>query len=179
VRELLAAYDEPVLVERFVSGRDITVGVVGNLMPPVAWRIPENEEAPRIWRGLRFLPPLEIDLGDYAQEEAGIYTNRAKVDLADQLTYICPAPLDAALVEELEWLAAATFRVCGCLDVARVDFRLDETDGNKPYILEINPLPGLSPGISDLVLEAEADGISHAELVCTILDVALERYGMK
>jgi D-alanine-D-alanine ligase len=81
-------------------------------------------------------------------------------------------------VEELDWLAAATFRVIGCLDVARVDFRLDEADGNTPYILEINPLPGLSPGISDLVIEAKADGISHAELVNMILDEALERYEM-
>jgi D-alanine-D-alanine ligase len=63
--------------------------------------------------------------------------------------------------------------------VARVDFRLDEFEGDEPYILEINPLPGLSPGISDLVIEAEAAGISYAELINMILDEALERYGMK
>ena len=179
IGRLLDSYGEPVLVERFISGRDVTVGLVGNLMPPVAWRIPEDEEAPRVQRGLRFLPPLEIELGDYAQEEGGVYTYHAKVDLADKLNYICPAPLNPDQVEELNWLAAATFRVTGCLDVARVDFRLDEADDDTPYILEINPLPGLSPGISDLVIEAEADGISHAELVCTILYEALERYGME
>jgi D-alanine-D-alanine ligase len=178
VGRLLSAYEEPVLVERFISGRDITVGMVGNLVPPVAWRVPEDEEAPRVQRGLRFLPPLEIGLGDYAQDEGGIYTHRAKVDLADKLDYICPARIDVDLVEELNWLAAATFRVTGCLDVARVDFRLDEADGDTPFILEINPLPGLSPGISDLVIEAEADGISHAELVNMILDEALDRYGI-
>lgn len=179
IAALIKAYEEPILVERFISGRDITVGVVGNLVPPVAWRLPEDEDAPRVQRGLRFLPPLEIDLGTYADEEAGIYTNRAKVELADKLTYICPAALDPDLVDELNFMAAATFRVTGCLDVARIDFRLDAADGNKPYILEINPLPGLSPGISDLVLEADADGISHSELVNTILDAALERYGME
>jgi len=178
VKSLFGAYQEPVLVERFISGRDLTVGLVGNLVPPVAWRVPENEEAPRVHRGLRFLPPLEIELGDYAQEEGRVYTYRAKVDLADKLIYICPARLDAELVEELNWLAAATFRVTGCLDVARVDFRLDEDDGDKPYILEINPLPGLSPDISDLVIEAKAAGISYAALVNTILEEALERYGM-
>lgn len=178
VGRLLEAYQEPVLVERFISGRDITVGMVGNLTPPVAWRLPDDEEAPRIWRGLRFLPPLEIRLGSFAQEEGGIYTHRAKVELAEQLTYLCPAPLNDDLVEELEWLAAATFRVTGCLDVARVDFRLDENDGDKPYILEINPLPGLAPGISDLVLEAAAAGIDHASLVNMILDEAIERYGL-
>jgi D-alanine-D-alanine ligase len=179
VARLLEAYEEPVLVERFIAGRDITVGVVGNLLPPVAWRLPEDEEAPRIWRGLRFLPPLEIGLGQYDQEEAGIYTYRAKVELADQLNYVCPAPLAPDLVEKLNWLAAATFRVTGCLDVSRVDFRLDENAGDKPYILEINPLPGLAPVISDLVIEAQAAGISHTELVNQILDCALERYGLK
>jgi D-alanine-D-alanine ligase len=176
---LLTSYNEPVLVERFISGRDITVGVVGNLTPPVAWRVPENVAAPRIVRGLRFLPPLEIELGEYEQEEGGVYTGRAKVELADKLTYIAPAPLTAEQVDELNWLAAATFRVTGCLDVARVDFRLDEENDDTPYILEINPLPGLSPGISDLVIEADAAGISHAELVNMILDEALERYGMR
>jgi D-alanine-D-alanine ligase len=59
-----------------------------------------------------------------------------------------------------------------------VDFRLDIHDNLKPYILEINPLPGLSPGTSDLVIEAAAEGIDHAELVNNILNTALKRYGM-
>ena len=178
IRHILKAYQEPTLVERFIDGRDVTVGMVGNLMPPVAWRVPEDEEVPRVQQGLRFLPPLEIDLGQYADQEAGIYTQRAKVDLADKLNYICPARLAPDQVEQLNWLAAATFRVTGCLDVARVDFRLDAADGDTPYILEINPLPGLSPGISDLVIEAAADGSTHAELVNMILDEALERYDL-
>jgi D-alanine-D-alanine ligase len=101
-----------------------------------------------------------------------------KVDLADQLDYICPAPLDDDMVDELNWLTAAVFRITGALDVSRVDFRLDASDNWKPYILEINPLPGLSPGISDLVLEAAAEGVEHTFLVNMILDTALERYGM-
>jgi len=179
VRRLFEAYQEPVLVERFIAGRDVTVGMVGNLVPPVAWRLPEDEEAPRVVRGLRFLPPLEIDLGLYTEEEGGVYGGHAKVDLADKLNYICPVWLDPEQAEELNWLAAAMFRVIGCLDVARVDFRLDASEDEKPYILEINPLPGLSPGISDLVIEAEAAGISHVELINMILDEALERYDMK
>jgi D-alanine-D-alanine ligase len=178
VGRMLEAYQEPVLVERFISGRDLTVGIVGNLQPPVAWRTPEDQEAPRVVRGLTFLPPLEIELGAYAEEEGRVYTGRAKVELADKLNYICPAPLAPDQVEELNWLAAATFRVTGCLDVARVDFRLDEADDEKPYILEVNPLPGLSPGISDLVIEANAADIGHAELVNLILEAALQRHGM-
>jgi D-alanine-D-alanine ligase len=178
VDRMLDAYQEPVLVERFISGRDLTVGLVGNLRPPVAWRTPEDEEAPRVARGLTFLPPLEIELGAYAEEEGQVYTGRAKVELADKLNYICPAHLTPDQVEELNWLAAVTFRVTGCLDVVRIDFRLDETDDEKPYILEVNPLPGLSPGISDLVIEAQETDVDHAELVNLILEAALERYGM-
>ncbi|MCA9960326.1 MAG: hypothetical protein R3E31_25630 [Chloroflexota bacterium] len=178
LRHLFDRYDQPVLVERFIEGREVTVGMVGNLTSPVAWRLPENEDAPRISRGLHFFPPLEVDMSQYPPEEMGIYTSKIKVDLADDFHYLCPAPLSPEVVEELNWLTAATFRVTGCLDVARVDFRLDKHDNNKPYILEINPLPGLNPGYSDLCIEAQAGGWSYEELVNRILDEAIERQGL-
>jgi len=98
--------------------------------------------------------------------------------LADKLNYLCPAPITDDQKEELNWLAAAVFRVTGALDVSRVDFRLDMHDNYKPYILEINPLPGLSPIISDLIIEAAGEGIGHTELVNMILEAALKRYSM-
>lgn len=177
IRYILAKYQQTALVEKFIQGRELTVGVVGNLTGVVAKRLPENLDAPRIQAGLYFLPPLEVDLEPFVESDA-VYSNRLKVDLADQLNYICPAPMDDEMLDELNWLAAAVFRVTGAFDVSRVDFRLDSFDDNKPYILEINPLPGLSPGISDLVIEAEADGVSHAELVNMILEAALRRYRM-
>lgn len=177
IGQILDHYKQPVLVERFIEGREITVGFVGNLIGPVARRLPHNLNAPRIQAGLHFFPPMEVDLKPYLDSDA-VYSNRLKVDLADQLTYISPADLDDDTIDELNWLAAAVFRVIGCLDVSRVDFRLDANDNWKPYILEINPLPGLAPGISDIVIEAAADGIEHAELVNMILNTALKRYGM-
>jgi len=174
---ILDRYHEPALVEKFIDGREITVGMVGNLIGPVARRIPHNEDAPRIQAGLRFLPAMEVDLKPYLETD-GVYANRLKTALAAELTYLCPAPLDDDMIDELNWLAAAVFRVTGTLDVARVDFRLDANDNWKPYILEINPLPGLSPVISDLVIEGAADGIDHTELVNLILYTALDRYGM-
>jgi D-alanine-D-alanine ligase len=174
---LLQRYRQPVLVESFIEGREVTVGVVGNLEGPVARRLPENEDSPRIQAGLRFLPPMEVDLKPFEHEDV-VYSNRLKVALADKLDYLCPAPLDREMVDELNWLAAAVFRVTGALDVSRVDFRLDAHDNWKPYILEINPLPGLAPEISDLVIEAAADGTSHTELVNLILETALKRYRM-
>jgi D-alanine-D-alanine ligase len=176
LRRLFERYDQPVLAERYIEGREVTVGVLGNLGSPVAWRVPEDEEAPRILKGLQFLPALEVDLGAYPAEEAGIYTSRIKVEMADEFHYLCPASLTAEQIEELNWMAAAVFRVTGCLDVARVDFRLDAHDGDRPYILEVNPLPGLNPGYSDLCLEAAAAGWSYNELINEILNLAIERY---
>jgi len=170
-------YKQPALVERFIEGREVTVGLVGNLVRPRARRLPGDEDSPRIIEGLQFLPPMEVDLTPFEDSDL-VYGNRLKVDLADQLNYLCPAPLSEEMVDDLNWLTAAVFRVTGALDVSRVDFRLDVHDNFKPYILEINPLPGLSPGVSDLVIEAAAMGIEHAELVNMILNTALRRYGM-
>ena len=177
VQLMIQRYQEPALVETFIEGREVTIGMVGNLVGPVARRLPHDDNLPRIQSGLRFFPPMEVDLSPYLDTD-GVYANRLKVALADQLNYICPAPLDDEQVDELNWLAAAVFRVTGALDVARVDFRLNALENEKPYILEINPLPGLSPGISDIVIEAAADGIDHITLVNMILDTALRRYGM-
>ena len=178
LRRIFERYDQAALVERFIDGREVTMGVVGNLVSPVARRIPHDEDAPRVSKGLHFFPPLEVDMARYPEEEKGIYTNRIKVDLVDNFYYHCPAPLEPTILEELRWLTAAVFRVTECFDVARVDFRLDANDHNKPYILEVNPLPGLNPGYSDLCIEATADGWSYDLLINRILDEALERYGL-
>lgn len=176
--EQLTRYRQPILAERFIRGREVTVGVVGNLTGPVARRMPADEQTARVFGGLRFLPPLEVDFAAYPASEGGVYTNRMKTEWANDFRYLCPAPLDPALVQELNWLTAAVFRVTGCADVARVDFRLDASDGDRPYILEVNPLPGLYPGLSDLVLEADAAGIPYSNLINVILDAARARCGL-
>ncbi len=178
LRRLFDRYDQPTLVEHYIEGREVTVGTLGNLHSPVAWRVPDDEEAPRILKGLHFFPALEVDMGAYPVEEAGVYTSRIKVEMAHEFHYLCPAPFSDDQVDELNWLAAAVFRVTGCLDVARVDFRLDANDGDRPYILEVNPLPGLNPGYSDLCIEASADGWSYEDLINEILNLAIERYDL-
>ena len=174
---ILDKYKQPALVERYIEGREVTVGFIGNLLGPVAHRLPDDETARRIQAGLHFFPPMEVDLSPFTDSDT-VYSNRLKVDLADKLNYMCPAPISEEMKADLNWLAAAVFRVTGALDVSRVDFRLDIHDDNKPYILEINPLPGLAPVISDLVIEAAGEGIGHTELVNMILETALKRYSM-
>lgn len=173
---IINKYRQPALVEIYVEGREITVGMVGNLIGPVARRMPVNPKAPRIQAGLYFLPPMEVNLKPFETTDT-VYSNRLKVDLAEELDYLAPAPIDDDTIDELNWLAAAVFRVMGALDVARVDFRLDMHDEEKPYILEINPLPGLS-SISDLVIEARADDIDQASLINMILEAGMKRYGL-
>lgn len=190
VAYIVNRYKQTALVERYIAGREVTVGLVGNISGVGARRLPQryyvtkerdySEAGLGALRagGITFLPPLEINLTPYIETDA-VYSNRLKTDLADELEYLCPAPLKREQVQQLNWLTAALFRVLGCYDVSRVDFRLDENDNYKPYILEINPLPGLAPGISDLVIEAAAMGISHAELVNMILNAAIERYNLR
>jgi D-alanine-D-alanine ligase len=173
----LERYNQPILVEHYISGREVLVGMLGNMRPNEARRLNE-----RTWHGilpetLTFLPLLELDTEAYADTQADLYTNWMKTQLsAEEYRYHCPARLGPALERELQTLAAAVFRVIGCRDVSRVDFRLD---GDKPYILEVNPLPGLSPGFSDLCLQAQGAGWSYERLINTILDHALERHGLK
>lgn len=179
VSDQLARYNQPILCERFIKGREVTVGLVGNLRPSAARRLNDRTAPNNLPEELTFFPPMEIDTGAYGDSEAGLYTNRIKVELVDNFYYLCPAPLEAAVVEQLNLLTAAVFRVLGCYDVARVDFRLDETDSNKPYILEINPLPGLNPGYSDICIEAAAYGWSYEQLIGHIVELAAVRYGLR
>lgn len=176
VGHIMHRYHQPALVEEYIEGREVTIGMIGNLHGPIARRIPHDVNLPRIQSGLRFLPPMEVDLKPYLLTDV-VYSNHLKVALAEDLNYICPAPLDEDMVDELNWLAAAVFRVLGTLDVARVDFRLDVKDNWKPYILEINPLPGLS-SVSDLVIAGCADEISHDALIVMVLETALERHNL-
>jgi len=159
VAYLIHAYREPALVEEYIEGRDVTVGMVGN------------------WPDLHVFPISMVDYSGYGEQAAPIYTAAYKVDRADDYRYQCPADLPEPLAGELARLAVETMRVTNTLDFARVDFRLNRLEGDKPTILEINSLPGITP-ISDLTLMAAANGWSHADLVNGILDAALRRLGL-
>ena len=77
VPHMLERYKQPALVEQYIEGREVTVGVVGNLQGPVARRLPEDDYAPRIQAGLRFLAPMEVDLKPFENADV-VYSNRLK-----------------------------------------------------------------------------------------------------
>lgn len=153
VAEMLALYDQPVLIEEYIEGDELTVGLVGN--PPQVIGI------------MRILPRSP---GPF------IYSLDVKRDWEDRIRYECPAELLPKATRNVRQAALTCWRALGCRDLARIDFRLR---GDIPYFLEANPLPGLSPTSSDLVFLARDMGISHAELIERILDAALERIGTR
>ncbi len=178
VADQLRRYNQPILVEHYIEGRELTVGMLGNLKSPAARRLNERTAPNILPEGLTFLAPLEVNFAGYDGTEGGVYTNRLKTELVDDFHYFCPAPLDPALDAELKRLAAAVFRVTDCKDVARVDFRLDAANDDKPYILEVNPLPGLNPGYSDLCIQAHGADWTYERLINTIVESAAERQGI-
>jgi D-alanine-D-alanine ligase len=159
VAYITETYQQEALVERYIEGREITCGIVGNENPHV-------------------FPVMEIDLSTAPSDQLGLYTNYIKHDIPESPTYRCPAPLDEAMTMMIKRLTVEVFHAVGALDVGRVDLRIDQHDG-KPYVLEINTLPGLTPGISDLVIVAAADGIDHTQLVNMVFDAAVKRLNLQ
>jgi D-alanine-D-alanine ligase len=77
----------------------------------------------------------------------------------------------------MENAARKVYKILDCKDFARIDFRLSPT--GCPYFIEINPLPGLAPGYSDLPMIAKFNGMDYPSLIRNILDSALKRYNLK
>jgi D-alanine-D-alanine ligase len=153
-RELIGKYRQPALVESYVAGREFTVGLLGERRP-------------------RVLPPMEIVFLD-ASDPTPIYSFEMKQDWNEQIRYDVPAKVTPRELDRLERAARECFAALGCRDVARLDFRMDAE--GRVYFIECNPLPGLAPGWSDLVLIAQAAGLDYRGLIGEILSCAIRRY---
>jgi len=151
VEQMAAAYRQPILVEEFIDGEELTVGVVGH--------------RPQKVLGIQRVRPTKPISGPF------IYSLDYKRDV-ESVQYECPARLSALDTRAVEAAALLVWRTLGCRDLARIDFRLRN---HVPYFLEVNPLPGLNPKTSDLPLMAQALGIKHTELVGRIVAAAQER----
>lgn len=143
-------YEAAVLAERFIDGREINVGVIGN--PPEAF------------------PPVELDFAG----GPNIYSNADKGGRSDRsVGYVCPAELGEELTAKAQDIACRAFSAVGCYDCARVDMRLDD-EGNL-YILEVNSLPSLGYRGS-YIFGAEKSGLEFTELVNRLVEIASARY---
>ena len=155
-RDLRRAYDQPILVEQFVAGDEVTVAILGN--------------------GLGAEPLGAMRIAPKRPTESFVYSLEVKRDWARRVDYEAPAQLAPTALEDLVADALTTYRALGCRDVARLDFRFR---GSQPMFIEANPLPGLNPESSDLVILARGYGISYEDLIRRILNTALARVGLR
>ena len=132
VRELIDRYRQPALIEVYIPGREFTVGLLGDRRP-------------------RVLPPMEILFKDKSNQRP-VYDFQIKQEWEKHVAYQCPAQLSPAELKAIERVCRETFAALDCRDVARVDLRM--TPKGDIYVIEVNPLPGLTPGYSDLCLIA-------------------------
>ena len=153
-RRLLAEYRQPVLVEKYIEGDEVTVGVVGN-SPPTIVGI------------MRVLPRKKS--GDF------VYSLEVKRDWRNLVDYECPAKFLKPVIKRITDSSLAAWAALGCRDFSRVDFRVAR-DGT-PYFLEVNPLPGLNPESGDLPILSYKMGWTYNGLIKAIFESALARYG--
>jgi D-alanine--D-alanine ligase len=127
-------------VERFISGREVTVAVLNHEPLPIVEVVPKS----------------------------GVYDFDSKYT-PGATAYYCPAALNELLTKRIQDYGRRIYRRVGCEGVARADFIIQE--GEKPYFLEINTLPGMT-ATSLVPKAAAAAGISFADLVEKILNTA-------
>jgi D-alanine-D-alanine ligase len=153
VDRILLEYRQQALVEEFIEGREINVGILGN-----------NPPEP--------LPVLELIL---ANNRDGIYTHETKFAKSTRkgARKVCPADLPPETEAYVQKVAMQAYELLNINDLARVDIRLDRY--NQPYILEVNSMPSLNPE-SSFVHAAKKAGYDYCKLINRIVDVALERY---
>jgi D-alanine-D-alanine ligase len=170
---VIQTYNEPALVETYLPGREFTVGVLGRSDAKQYARRPELYEAD----GFHRFPILEIE--SQRSVTPGIYSHDAKAKALDEEGapgYLCPANIDPKLARRLHNLARKAHQAIGALDVSRVDIRMGQDD--KPYLMEINTLPGLNPAISDLCIMSDAEKLPYRDLIFEILYLGASRYGL-
>jgi D-alanine-D-alanine ligase len=155
-RELIQKYRQDVLVETYLPGREFTVALLGETKP-------------------KALPPMEVIFTD-PERKHPIYDFECKFR-GRGIRYEVPAKVDEGLLREIERVAKRSFVALGCRDYARVDLRID-AQGRVNFV-ECNPLPGLSPGFSDMCLIADAVNISYRTLIGEILAPCIRRYREK
>ncbi len=152
--ELLAAFAQPVLVEAYLPGRELTVGIVGN------------------GAAARALATMEVHFESGSDREFYTALNKGEYEERVRYTLLDGEPLAVRARE----VALAAYEALGCRDAGRVDLRCADT--GEPCFLEVNPLPGLHPTRSDLPIMCALGGLDYRALVGQIIDAAARRWGL-
>jgi D-alanine-D-alanine ligase len=173
VKWVIENYHQAALVEDYLPGREFTVAVMGrqdaaNFSPH-----------PHLYGhdGFHRFPLLEVD--STVSVTPGIYGHSAKTlhtGDAGVPQFICPATVEEPLASILNDLAIKAHNAINATDVSRVDIRLDKN--GMPRLMEINTLPGLTRGFSDLCVIAEADNWNYRDIILEILYLGASRFGM-
>ena len=157
VKDIVNKYNQPALVEEFISGQEFTVAVIGNDPPEV-------------------LPPVQISLKGRTDLGDEFYTH-TRAELGNgEIEYICPSKAPEELLKKIKGLALGAYRAIGCRDLGRIDIRVDRN--NVPYFLECNPLPHLG-SVDVFPMVARATGRTHESIIVDILEHGLKRYKLK
>ena len=149
-RRLLVAFEQPVLLETFMPGREFTVGITGT-----------GEEAAAIGA-------IEVMLNKDAEPGAYSYTNKKKFE-----EFVEYRLVKDEMAQKAVEVSLAAWRGLGCRDGGRIDLRSDAE--GAPRFLEVNPLAGLNPEISDLPILCNLAGMPYQELISRIMESALRR----
>lgn len=157
LKRCIDTYHVPFLVEEYIQGRELTVGVIGN-----------GEET-------IVIPPMEIVYKN-RDESFHVYSYQVKKNYEQYVEYECPAHLDEDIIKKVMQESREIYEALECRDFSRIDYRVSPE--GEIYFIEINPLPGLAPGYSDFPMAAKFCGISYDALIKKILNSALKRYGM-
>lgn len=166
VAELLEVYEQPVLLEEFLPGAEFTCGVIGNGR--------EARVLPIV--GIRFDMLPEGALPIYGFEAKWIWDTPEK----PLQMFECPARVEPSLGAAIEQVTLRAYHALGCRDWSRIDVRLDAAA--VPYIVEVNPLPGVLPNPEDnscLPTAAAAAGLSYDELIQSCVIAACKRQGVR
>lgn len=150
VKDLLNRFQQPVLLETYLPGREFTVGIAGT--------------GPKA----HSLGVMEVILLPTAEKSAYSFEN--KENWRGRIEYVL---VDDEEARKAAAVALAAWRGLGCRDGGRVDLRSDSN--NSPHFIEVNPLAGLNPTDSDLPMLCRFSGISYTELIHKIMESALER----
>jgi len=148
--KLLLKFNQPVLVERYMPGREFTVALIGTGKKATA------------------LGVMEVILSHEAEQ--GVYSYYNKENYKKVVKY---SLVEDEIGQSCKQLALKVWTLLECRDAGRLDIRLD-LDGT-PNFIEINPLAGLHPEHSDLPIMARLQGISFVEIIKMIMDSATER----